>query len=343
MTPPHDSPAAAAGVAERAALRDVLGGFLRTQAIAVAAELGVADVVGDRPIAVDELASRVGAHGPSLYRLLRLLASLGIFAETEPRAFVRTSLSDGLRSDAALSVRHFAMLFAGDAYLAAGHMLDAICTGAPVAEQVFGRPFFEHLAEDPAAGETFTRAMGGGAGARASAALRHTWTDHATVVDIGGGDGSLLIGLLGAHRHLRGIVFDMPHVAGAARAVIDTAGLSGRCEVVSGDFFADRIPPADVHVLSQILHDWDDQRAGEILRNSRASISSAGRLLVIEQVVPDGDGPSFSKELDLLMLVLLGGKERSEQEWRTLLKTGGFQLTAITPAAGTNLIEAAPV
>lgn len=342
MTPP-DVPPADAGVAQRAALRDLLGGFLRTQAIAVAAELGVADIVGDQPVAVDELASRVGADGPSLYRLLRLLASLGIFSEAEPQAFVRTSLSDGLRSDTALSVRHFAMLFAGDAYLAAGRMLDAIRTGAPVAEQVFGRPFFEHLAEDPAASEIFNRAMGGGAGARATAALQHTWDDYASVVDIGGGDGSLITALLSAHSHLRGIVFDMAHVAPAAQAVIDAAELSGRCEVVPGDFFADSIPPADVHVLSQILHDWDDERAAAILRSSRASMSSAGRLLVIEQVVPDGDGPSFSKELDLLMLVLLGGKERSETEWRALLDEGGFELTAIRPAAGTNLIEAAPV
>jgi hypothetical protein len=138
-------------------------------------------------------------------------------------------------------------------------------------------------------------------------------------------------------------VFDVPHVAADAQRVIEAAGLAGRCVAVGGDFFTEPIPPAEVHVLSQILHDWDDARALAILRNSRQSISPAGRVLVIEQVVPDGDEPSFSKELDLLMLVLLGGKERSESEWRSLLSEGGFELTSIKPAAGTNLIEAAPV
>ena len=340
---PLDAPLADSSVAHRATLRDLLGGFLRTQAIAVAAHLGVADIVGDEPISSDQLASQVGADGPSLYRVLRLLASLGIFSEVEPRAFVRTSLSDGLRSDAPLSVRHFAVLFASDAYRAAGEMRESIRTGRPVAEQVFGMPFFEHLAEDAAASETFNRAMGGGAAARAAAALQHAWANHATVIDIGGGNGSLISAVLNAHMHLRGVVFDTPHVAADAQRLIEDAGLSDRCEAVAGDFFSEPIPPADVHVLSQILHDWDDEQALAVLRNSRASIASAGRLLVIEQVVPDGDEPSFSKELDLLMLVLLGGKERAAAEWRTLLAKGAFELTAIKPAAGTNLIEAAPV
>jgi hypothetical protein len=342
MTPP-DAPLPDANVAQRAALRDLLGGFLRTQAIAVAADLGVADIVGDKPTAVEEIAPLVDAHPNSLYRVLRLLASLDIFSEAEPRAFVRTPLSDALRSDAPLSVRHFAMLFAGDAYHAAGQMRESIRTGEPVAEQVFGMPFFEHLAANPAASDTFNRAMGGGAGARAAAALHHRWVDHATVVDIGGGNGSLLTAVLNTHQHLSGVVFDIPHVVDAAQETIDAAGLADRCEVVGGDFFKEPVPEADVHVLSQILHDWSDERSVEILRNSRASISPAGRLLIIEQVVPDGDGPSFSKELDLLMLVLLGGKERSEGEWRALLGQGGFELTAVQPAAGTNLIEATPI
>ena len=331
-----------ADVATRATLMDLLAGFLRTQAIGVAAHLGVADVVGDDPIGVDELAARVGADAGSLYRVLRLLASLGIFSEAAPRAFVRTPLSDGLRGDAALSARHAAMFWAGDAYRSGAGMLDAVRTGEPVAGQVFGMPFFDHLAQDPEASATFNRAMAGGAPARAAAALEHAWADRATVADIGGGDGSLLRTLLAAHPHLRGVVFDLPHVVAEAERATAAAGLADRLAATGGDFLADPLPAADVHILAQILHDWDDERAVEILRASRAALGDGGRLLVIEQVVAAGDERGFAKELDLLMLVLLGGRERSEDEWAALLSAGGFRLASITPAAGTCLIEAVP-
>ena len=329
-------------VATRAALAELLGGYMRTQAIAVVAHLGVADAVGDEPVGIDELAARAGADAPTLYRVLRLLASHGIFAEAAPRAFVRTRLSDGLRSDARLSARHTAMFWASEPYRVAGELLAVVRTGEPAAERVLGMPFFDHLAEDPAASDTFNRAMAGGAGARATAALEHDWAGHATVADIGGGDGSLLRVLLAAHPHLRGVVFDLPHVAAEAERAFAAAGLGGRATAVGGDFFADAVPPADVHVLAQILHDWDDDRAIAILRGSRAALAGHGRLLVIELIVPDGDDPSFAKELDLLILTLVGGRERSEPEWRALLRAGGFDLVSITPVAGTNLLEAVP-
>jgi SAM-dependent methyltransferase len=163
------------------------------------------------------------------------------------------------------------------------------------------------------------------------------------VVDVGGGTGGLLAAVLRAHPHLRGIVFDLPHVVPAAQRVLEDAGVAGRGRATGGDFFTDPVPAADVHVLAQILHDWPDREALAILRACRASLAPGGRLLVLEQVVPDEPGPSFAATLDLLMLVLLGGRERSAAEWEALLRGGGFGLVRITPAPGTNLIEAAPV
>jgi len=328
--------------AVRLQLLDVLAGFLRTQALHTVAVLGVADIVGDEPVRVEELAMLVGADPSALHRVLRVLASSGIFSEAAPRAFVSTALSDGLRTDAPLSVRHMAMFQGSDTYLAAGEMLRAVQTGEPTAETVFGQPFFEHLAGDPQRNAVFNEAMGGGAAARAAAALEFDWSDFSVVADIGGGNGSLLTGVLAAHTQLRGIVFDQPHVVAQAQPIIEAAGLGERCATASGDFFTDALPVADVYVLSQILHDWDDEQAVAILRNCRRSIMQDGRLLLLEQVMPDGDTPSYAKLLDLIMLVLLGGKERTQSEWRDLLATGGFELLDITPRPATNLIEAAP-
>ncbi len=338
----HDRAADVDAVAIRGRLHELLGGFLRTQAVAVVAELGIADLVGDAPVPVEELAGRAGADPDALYRVLRLLAAYGVFAEAAPRAFVRTALSDGLREDAPLSIRHLARLFGSDAYRAAGGMLRAARTGAPVAADVFGTSFFEHLTRDAEAAERFNRAMAGGAAARAAAALEHAWQDAGVVADIGGGTGALLAAVLRAHPRLEGVVFDLPHVAAAAREALEEAGVADRCRIVAGDFFADVLPAADVHVLAQILHDWDDPEALKILRASRRSLAQDGRLLLVEQVVPDGPGPSFSKSLDLLMLVLLGGRERTAPEWRRLLHGGGFEVVRTTPAHGTHLIEARP-
>jgi len=195
------------------------------------------------------------------------------------------------------------------AYLAASDMLRCVRTGEPAAETVFGMPFFEYLATDAQASDVFNRAMAGGAAARASVALEYDWSDASVVADIGGGTGSLLSSVLGAQPHLRGVVFDLPHVAAEARPVIEAAGLSDRCETAGGDFFTEPLPSADVYVLAQILHDWDDERAMAILRNCRRSIAEGGRVLVVEQVLPEGDEPSYGKLIDLMMVTLLGGKE----------------------------------
>jgi hypothetical protein len=221
-------------------------------------------------------------------------------------------------------------------------MLQCVRTGEPAAETVFGRPFFEYLATDPEASEVFNRAMAGGTRARVAAALEYDWGRASVVADIGGGNGSLLSAMLGAQSQLRGVVFDLPHVVAEARPIIEDAGLSERCELVGGDFFADTLPSADTYLLAQILHDWDDERAVAILRNCRRSIAEDGRLLVLEQVLPEGDEPSYAKVIDLIMLTVVGGRERTQAEWDSLLRAGGFELVEVTMRPAASLIAAAP-
>lgn len=328
--------------AARAHLLDLLAGFLYTQALHTVARLGVADLVGREPVAVEELAARVQAEPSALYRVMRLLASAGIFSEAAPKAFVSTPLSDGLREDHPLSIRYMAMQQGSPAYLAAGEMLQCVRTGEPAAEAALGQPLFEYLAGDGERNEIFNRAMAGGARASAAAAQAYDWTRASVVADIGGGNGTLLSAVLDAHPHLRGVVFDLPHVVAQARPLLEGAGLSGRCTIVGGNFFEDPLPSADVYILARILHDWSDERAVSILRNCRRSIAPGGRLLVVEQILPEGNEPSYGKVLDLIMLVLVGGKERTEVEWRDLLRQGDFEFVSASRGPVTSLIEAAP-
>ncbi len=328
--------------AARAQLLDVLGGFLRTKAIAVVARLGVADLVGDAPVPVEQIAERVGADAGALHRVMRLLASVGVFAQTEPGVYVATPMSKQLRDDEPGSIRYLAMQQGFTAYRAANELLRSVQTGEPAADVVFGMPFFDYLASDAAAGDVFDRAMADTARARASAARQYDWSGASVVADIGGGTGALLTSVLQQEAHLRGVVFDLPPVVAKARAALEEAGLSQRCKAIDGDFFADDLPPADAYVLAYILHDWGDEQAADILRNCRRSLAPDGRLLVFEQVLPDGDERSYGKHLDLIMLALLGGKERTETEWRALLREGGFELKGITPGPAGSLLEAAP-
>lgn len=178
-----------------------------------------------------------------------------------------------------------------------------------------------------------------GAQSRAGALLSYDWSRVRRVADIGGGNGAALSVLLSSHPHLHGVLFDQPNVVDTADASLRAAGVRDRCDIVGGDFFADELPSADVYVLSQILHEWNDERAGAILHNCRRSFTASRRLILVEAILPDGGEPHFARLLDLHMLVLLGGKERTETQWRTLLARARFQLREITPHG---LVEAQP-
>ena len=306
-----------------AAIWDALRGAIATRAVAVVADLRVADALGDSERHVDELAREAGADAETLYRLLRALASDGIFTEREPRVFANTPSSDVLRGD---GWRDFAHLFGG-VWQGAIAALDA--SGRSTFEDLHGSGFWSWLAAHPEERAAFDRAMEQGWEARLERLDSVAWRGDETIVDVGGGNGSLLLALLDRHPRLRGIVFDLPET------VRDESAFGVRCRFEPGDFF-ERVPAGDAYVLSTILHDWDDDSARRILRTIHAAAMPGTRLVLLEGTVEPGNEPDGSKWLDLLMLALFTGRERDEAQWRSLLDEGGFDVDRL----GGGVIEA---
>jgi len=295
-----------------AVLWDLFCGALATRALGVVADLRIADALASGPREINELAREVGADADALRRILRGLASEGVFAEEKRGVFRNTSASGLLRRS---GVDDFAHLFGSAWHRAAGE-LDA--TGAPVFARTFGTDFWTWLAEHPDERGAFDRAMAQSLEMKLERLERVVWRGDETVVDIGGGNGAVLVELVRRRSGLRGIVFDLPETVRNE----DTFG--DRCRFVAGDFF-ERVPRGDVYVLSTILHDWDDDRAGAILRTIRAAAPEGARLIVMDAVIPIGNERHGAKWLDLLMLVLFAGRERDEQQWRELLGGAGFE------------------
>jgi SAM-dependent methyltransferase len=293
-------------------LWDILRGAFASRALAIVADLGVADALADGPRPVEEVAREVGADADTLHRFLRALASDGVFAEEEPRVFRNTSASELLRRG---GLDDFAHLFGGVWHRVASG-LDA--SGEPPFPRLFGTDFWTWLAEHPVERAAFDRAMEQGKESRVERLAALDWRSDETVVDVGGGNGSLLLALLERYQGLRGIVFDLPE------AVHDERAFGERCTFVEGSFF-ERVPEGDVYVLSTILHDWDDESAAAILRTIRAAAPAGARLLVLDAVIGPGNDPHAAKWLDLLMLGIAGGRERDEAQWRALLSAGGFE------------------
>jgi hypothetical protein len=307
-------------------LWNLLRGSLTTRALAVVSQLGVADALAGGPRPTAELARKVGADPETLYRLLRALASDGVFAEEEPRVFRNTEASERLRAGGGWN--EFANLFGGPLHRAVSK-LDA--SGRSPFEESFGTDFWSWLKTHPDERANFDCAMEQGKEDRIERLEPVAWRGDETVVDVGGGNGSLLVELLKRQPGLRGIVFDLPET------VRDEAAFGDRIEFVEGSFF-ESIPEGDIYVLSTILHDWDDERSAAILRTIRASVRDGSRLLILDAVVPPGNEPGGRKWLDLVMLTLVGGKERTEAQWRELLAAGGFEPVRFHEA----LIEAVP-
>jgi hypothetical protein len=291
---------------------DFLRGAMMTRALAIAADLRVADALVDGPRPVDELAAESGSDPDALHRILRALASDGVFAEVDHRTFENTEMSLALRSGE--PTREFARLFGGVWHRAVGD-LDA--SGTPTFPD-----FWAWLATRPDERRSFDLAMEEGKVRRVERIAGLPWRDGETVVDVGGGNGSLLVELLDRRAGLRGTVFDLPET------VRDDDALRARgIEFAAGSFF-ESVPPADVYLLGTVLHDWDDDAAAAILRTIRARAPAGARVLIIDAVVPDGNEPHGAKWLDLLMLTI-SGRERTEQEWRALVDRAGLRLDAI--------------
>jgi hypothetical protein len=327
-------------------LRMMIAGAWVSQAIFVAARLGIADLVKDGPKSAAELAAATGSHEQALYRILRALASVGIFSEGEDNRFSLTPLAEPLRGDVKGSVRAFAIM-QGEQWIwrSWGEILHSVRTGQPAFLQIYGMPLFEYYAQNPeAAGLSAEGHTSRSDPENAAMVATYDSSGINTLVDVGGGQGSLLASILKANPRLSGMLYEKPHMTEMAAPLFEKAGLAERCEIVAGDFFVSVPKGGDAYMMKKCIHDWDDDQSRQILSNVRAAIPAHGRLLLMEAVVPTGNSPSFSKLIDLLMLVYAGGRERTESEYRDLLAAAGFKLNRVIPTAcPVSIVEAVPV
>ncbi|CAA9423363.1 MAG: O-demethylpuromycin-O-methyltransferase [uncultured Pyrinomonadaceae bacterium] len=328
---------------EAVVMQMVMGGFV-AQAVYVAAKLGIADLLETKPQSAADLAEQTNMNAGALYRVLRALASVGIFRESEPRTFALTPLAETLLSDSANSVKDAAIWMGEEPHWRVySEMLWSVETGKPAWERVHGREVFPYLFEENAPlGEIFNRAMSGFSRQAIPAVVEaYDFSNIKTLADIGGGYGHLLAGVLNANPHLRGVLFDLPPVFAGAAELLENENVIDRTELVRGDFFEEIPVSADVYLLKHIIHDWDDERNVKILKNIRAAMPDGAKILIVDAVIPEDNEQHFGKILDLEMLVSPGGLERTESQFRTLLTEAGFRLTRIIPTRSpVSIVEA---
>lgn len=327
------------------ALMRLLYQHWQSPAIHAATELGIADLLADGCRTVTELAESTGAHSPSLYRLLRALARIGVFTELDGPRFANSELSHLLRAEVSGSVSAMAAMTSGLMGGALGELLHSVRTGQPGFHKAYGMPMWRYLTEcDPAAGAQFNAAM-----TEASKAVNQPIAQAAdlsgvhTLVDVGGGQGGLLTALLASHPGIqRGILFDRPQVIDEIRAARGHAS-NGRVQLVGGDFFSAVPAGADAYVMKWILHDWNDAACLRLLGACRRAMTPHSRLLVVELVIDPRRSDELAYALDLQMLVALAGKERTAEEFRALYDAAGFHLTRVIPTATMfSLVEGIP-
>jgi hypothetical protein len=327
----------------RRMLRVLLSGYRNSALLYVAARLGLADLLTDGPRSSDDLARATGAHAPSLHRVLRGLVMLGVCTEERDGRFGLTALGTWLQAGRAGSLRGAAILCGEEQYAAWGSLLHSVMTGEAAFGHVFGMGQWEHREQHAELNEYFQEGLAAGTARTAAAVVAaYDFSRFRTVADVGGGHGALLAAILKAHPPLNGVLFDEPHVVAGAALRLEAAGVAARCRVVGGSFF-DRVPDgADALILKSVIHDWDDERSLAILRNCREALTEEGTLLLVERIMPARaeDDPD-AVYVDLQMLALTGGLERSEAEYRALLAAAGFTLTRVIPTrSGLSVLEA---
>jgi hypothetical protein len=315
----------------RAAMLRLIRGLAISRSLCVAARLGIADLLGDGPRDSDALAAATGTHAPSLARVLRALCSTGVFAQDDAGRFALTPLGATLRTGAPGSARAWAAaMLGGEHYEAWGDLMHTVRTGETAFDHLFGQDVWSYRAGHPDHAGFFDQAMTNLAGPFAQSLLAsYPFAGCGSVVDVGGGDGTMAAALLAAVPSLRAVLLELPHVAAKARERLEAAGLAGRSEVVEGSMF-DAVPGGgDVYLLSRVLHDWPDERAVAILGNCRKAMRDGSALLVLERLLPDRIERSLEAEAatcsDLTMMVMNGGRERTDAEFRALFDAAGLR------------------
>jgi hypothetical protein len=315
------------------AVLQMASGYWVSQSIYVAAKLGIADLLKDSPKSCDELATATGTNAQALYRVLRALASVGVFAETELKHFTLTPLAACLQSDVPNSFRAFVILLGEEQYRAWGEFMHSVQTGGSSFEHVYGMNIFEYYAQNPEPAKIFDEAMTNGSVIESAAiAASYDFSSIRTLVDVAGGEGLLIASILKSNPTLKGVLFDQPYVIERAKPFMKAEGVLERCQLAAGNFFESVPEGGDAYILKHIIHDWDDERAIAILKQCHKVMPENGKVLVAEQVIPPGNEPFMGKLLDLNMLVMTpGGCERTEAEYRALFEKAGFKLTRIVP------------
>jgi len=326
------------------ALFRMASGYWLSQAIYVAAKLGLADLLKDGPKPSGELAAATGADEQALFRLMRALSSTGILVHLQNDCFALSRLGENLQSDVPGSMRAIVITLGEIHYQAWGNLLHSVRSGSPAFNSVFGMGLFEYLQRDAEAADAFNKGMTDVSSMLAYAVMMaYDFSGISSIVDVGGGHGTFLQRILGLNPDIIGTIFDLEPAITKAKQRLNGERFGGRCSAVAGDFF-DSVPEgADAYILCSVIHDWHDDRSIKILRNCRKAMAKNGRLLLVEMVVPDGDTNCYSKLLDLNMLVMTEGRERTRAEFSTLLDAAGYKLTRIVPTlAPQSVIEAVP-
>ncbi|MBW4528962.1 MAG: methyltransferase [Phormidium tanganyikae FI6-MK23] len=313
-------------VAPQETMLNLIGGFWIARSLYLAAKLGVADLFDDQPKTIAQLAAGTQTDAPSLYRLLRALASVGIFKEVSDQCFVLTPLAATLKSDSSNSMRYAVMAQMGyDHSLGWSNGLHSLKTGEIAFDAAAGMNIWQHFAQHPEDGQIFSQSMSSlGTAIAQAVAASYDFSQFNTIVDIGGAQGSLVSTILQANPHLQGILFDLPEI-------IANVSVDKSIQPIAGNFFESVPTGGDAYLMRWIIHDWDDEKSSVILKNCHRAMPEQGKLLLVESILPPGNEPSPTKFIDVIMLLMTGGRERTEEEYRSLLRSNGFELTQVIP------------
>jgi hypothetical protein len=322
-------------------------GYIASISLNVVARLSIADQLAQGPAKVEDLAQTVQVQSDALYRVMRALASVGVFRELDHRRFEQTPLSDLLRADHPQSLRPFVVFFPDPLHFRCySNLMHSVKTGETTAVPTVGRELFDYFRDHPEESAVFNAAMVNLTQAFIPAVLAaYDFSQTRLLVDVGGGHGSVMGAILQKYSQMRGILFDIDHVVSGAAPYLRSLGVADRCQSVAGNFF-ESVPAGDTYIMKNIIHDWDDKKSIRILKNIGAQLKtqSNGKVLLLEMVLSTGNEPHLGKWADLEMLALPGGRERTEGEYRDLFARAGLRLTRIVPTQGPHsVIEAAPV